>query len=97
MLGAFHLNAKKLSSCDCGIGIFPPTISINRFHFLLTCLRFDELNSRAERNKTDRLMPIQEILETNVQNYRKHFYVSEKYTVDEKLKFFLGIYFSYSL
>ncbi|XP_035205515.1 uncharacterized protein LOC118180546 [Stegodyphus dumicola] len=91
VLRAAHLNAKDLWSTDgFGVTIFRNTMTLNRFHFLLRCIRFDNINSRSQRKETDRLASIRDIFEKFLKNIQKLYSISEYCTVDEKLEAFRG-------
>nr|CAH7722764.1 unnamed protein product [Callosobruchus chinensis] len=59
VLGLLHLTAIFKSNCQnfedrwqtdgTGVEIFRATMSLQRFRFLLRCLRFDDLNTREKR------------------------------------------------
>ncbi|XP_022182080.1 uncharacterized protein LOC111041934 [Myzus persicae] len=65
IIGLLHLSGSLRSShqnlCDLwrtdglGVDYFQATMNIRRFRFILQCLRFDNVNSRNTRIKTDRL------------------------------------------
>lgn len=82
-----HLNTKDLwekdgSGCDVCIA----TMSRERFHFLLRCLRFDNMHTRAERRQTDKLAPFREAFEEFNNNIKKYYIVGDDLTIDEKLE-----------
>lgn len=86
-----NLNTKELWNTNgSGIELFPATMGINRFHFLLRCIRFDNIHTRDERKKVDKLAPIRNIFERIVKNFQNGFSPSEYVTVDEKLEPFRG-------
>ncbi|KAJ8930155.1 hypothetical protein NQ314_017071 [Rhamnusium bicolor] len=66
------------------------TMSIKRFKFLLTCLRFDNKQTREERKKIDKLAPIREFFDLFHGNCKTDYSPSENVTIDEKLKGFRG-------
>nr|CAH7768633.1 unnamed protein product [Callosobruchus chinensis] len=51
-----------------GIGIFRATMSLQRFRFLLRCLRFDDLNTRGKRIILDKFALFRFFFEAFVQN-----------------------------
>ena len=65
-------------------------MSLARFKFLLQCIRFDEIATRNERKKLNKLAPIREMFESFVANCKKAYCVSPYMTVDEKLEPFRG-------
>lgn len=86
-----HLNTKDLWATDgSGCDICISTMSRNRFHFLLRCLRFDDIRTRAGRRETDKLAPIREIFEEFVSNIQKYYKHGEHVTIDEMLLPFRG-------
>lgn len=66
------------------------TMSLRRFKFLLRCLRFDDLATRALRRQTDNLAAIRELFEDFVKNCKKAYSLGENVTIDEKLEAFRG-------
>ena len=86
-----HLNLKDLWNTDgFGVEIFHTTMSLYRFLFLLRCIRFDNILSREERRKVDKLAAVREIFELFLENCRSLYSVSEYTTVDEQLVPFRG-------
>ncbi|XP_019891791.2 uncharacterized protein LOC109612283 [Musca domestica] len=86
-----HVNVRDLWASDgTGLEIFIATMSFNRFLFLMRCIRFDDVNTRMERRKLDKLAPIREIFEMFNQNCEKNFSCGSYITVDEKLEGFRG-------
>ncbi|KAG0729191.1 PiggyBac transposable element-derived protein 4 [Chionoecetes opilio] len=53
-----------------------------RFTFLLTCLRFDNMRTRAVRRDTDKLAPIRSVWDMFIGSCEKHFIPHEYITVD---------------
>ncbi|KAJ4448309.1 hypothetical protein ANN_10324 [Periplaneta americana] len=63
-LRSAKLNAKDLWTTDgTGIPLFPATMGINRFFFLLRCLHFDDITTREIIKSTDRLAPIRSVFD----------------------------------
>lgn len=86
-----HVNVRDLWATDgSGIEIFRSTMSHKRFLFLLRCLRFDDVNSREDRRKDDKLAAISEIFQMFNENCKKFYSVGEYVTIDEKLESFRG-------
>jgi len=57
-------NLDDLWSTDgTGVEIFRDTMSLQRFKFLLSCLRFDDASSREARKAVDKLAPIRDLFE----------------------------------
>lgn len=73
IIGLLHLSGSLRSShqnvCDLwridglGVSYFHSTMNIRRFRFILQCLRFDDVNSRNTRIKTDRLAPVRNMFD----------------------------------
>ncbi|GLD70151.1 piggyBac transposable element-derived protein 4-like protein [Lates japonicus] len=61
-----------------------------RFSFLLTCLRFDDPDTRQERQAMDKFAPIRKIWQIFIDNCKKLYVPSENITVDEQLLGFRG-------
>lgn len=88
---ASHLNAEDLFKTDgSGIEIFRLTMSLKRFRFLLSSLRFDDKTTRNERKGIDKLAPIRDYFELFITNCKNGFSPSAYMTVDEKLEAFRG-------
>lgn len=91
MLKSSHLNTTDLWSNDLiGIDLFQVTMSLNRFHFLLRALRFDDRSTRTERKKSDNLSAVREIVELFKDNCKKYYTPGEYLTIDEQLHGFRG-------
>ncbi|KAB0805147.1 hypothetical protein PPYR_02117, partial [Photinus pyralis] len=94
MAGVYHanrLNAEDLWSNDgSGVEIFRLAMSLQRFRFLIRCLRFDSKETRAMRRETDKLAPIRNVFDRFVANCQNGFHHSEFVTVDEMLAGFRG-------
>lgn len=94
MAGVFRSNRQNLDDLwvadGTGMDIFRTTMSLQRFRFILQCLRFDDKSTRAERSKIDKLAPIRDVFEHFVANCRNNYTVGEIVTIDEKLEGFRG-------
>lgn len=94
MSGRFRtsrLNLDDLWANDgSGVDIFRATMPLKRFRFLLSCLRFDNKDSREERRKIDKLAPIRALFDRFVENCQAAYVPSEYLTIDEKLEAFRG-------
>lgn len=77
---------------DNGTGVeqFRLTISKYRFQFLLQNLRFDNIDTRAERKQVDRLAPVRDLFESFVTNCKSAYTPFQNVTIDEKLEAFRG-------
>lgn len=69
---------------------FNATMSMRRFEVLLSCLRFDDALTRAQRKANDKAAPISEIFLKVIQNSQKTYSISENATIDEMLIPFRG-------
>lgn len=86
-----HVNADDLWKTDgTSMEIFRLTMSLYRFRFLLAHIRFDDKESREERQKTDKLAPIRNLFDSFVSNCKRPYSLSEYTTIDEKLEAFRG-------
>lgn len=86
-----HQLLEDLWSTDgFGIEFFRCAMSIKRFKFLLTALRFDDITSREERRNLDKLAAIRDVFEEFVDNCKQHYRLSEFVTIDEMLDSFRG-------
>lgn len=84
------LNPKDMFSTLYGPPIFRCTMSIVRFYFLLTHIRFDDKSTRDIRKKSDKFAPFREIWDIFSNNCSKNYSLSEYATVDETLLSFRG-------
>ena len=66
------------------------TMALNRFKFLLRCMRFDNYRNRPARQRNDRLAAIREVWETFNSNLRNIYIPNEALTVDEQLVGYRG-------
>lgn len=73
-----------------GIEMFHLTMSMQRFKFLLRCLRFDDKDTRVERASFDKLAAIRDIFNMFIRNCENAYHLSEFTTVDEMLVGFRG-------
>lgn len=88
---ANRLNTEDLWRTDgSGIEIFRLTMSLQRFRFLLRCVRFDDKDTREDREKTDKLAAIRDIFDRFVHNCETAYNMSEFVTIDEMLPSFRG-------
>lgn len=72
------------------IPLFRLTMTQNRFVLLVTCLRFDDKNTRAERKANDRFTHIREVWELFIANCTKYYEPGSNCTIDEQLLSFRG-------
>ncbi|KAK4324281.1 hypothetical protein Pmani_005121 [Petrolisthes manimaculis] len=85
-----HHTTLEMFSTHHGAPIYRFVCSRNRFTFLLDCLRFDNIETRAERQATDKFAPFRDIFERFVSNSTKHYTPGNKLTIDEQLLSFRG-------
>lgn len=94
LLGVFRSGRQNLAdfwiSDGTGVEIFPITMSLFRFQFLLRCLRFDDRDTREDRRKTDKLAAIRDVFDMFVENCKAHYSLGQFATIDEKLEAFRG-------
>lgn len=85
-----QLSVKELWSNKFATSLFRTTMSLNRFQFLTSCLRFDDKASRAQRKETDKFAPIRQIWELFISNCRTLYTPHEYCTIDEQLMGYRG-------
>ena len=94
LAGMFHSNRQNLRDLwqtdGTGVDIFRNTMSINRFQFLMVCLRFDNIENRKDRLAIDKLAPVRGILDKFIENCKQAYTPSQYLTIDEKLESFRG-------
>jgi len=56
-----------------------------RFLYLISCLRFDNSDTRTERKENDPVAPISEIFYESIENCKFNYFLSSYVTVDEML------------
>jgi len=92
--GAFKTGHEDLHSLwatdGTGRDIFRCTMSLKRFLFLLSSIRFDNETTRQERVRTDKFAPISKIFHSFVSNACKNYSPCEYLTIDEMLVSFRG-------
>ncbi len=90
MFRSNHENIYDLWANDgTGRDIFRATMSLKRFQFLVSCLRFDDKNTRILR-KDDKLGYIRTVWNLFTDNCKKYYTLSENVTIDETLRAFKG-------
>ncbi|CAG9575734.1 unnamed protein product [Danaus chrysippus] len=72
------------------VEIFRLTKPRQRFHFIQSCLRFDDKSTREERKLFDNLAPIRQVFDIFVENCRKVYILDAYVTIDEMLLAFRG-------
>lgn len=85
-----HVNLSDLWSSDFGVDIFRATMSLRRFQFLSSCLRFDDKTTRPTRKETDKLAAIRDVWDCFIKNCKAYYSPHEYLTIDEQLVGFRG-------
>lgn len=86
-----HENVSTIFSTDgTGREIFRMSMSAQRFHVLLVCLRFDDIEEREERKKYDPTCAVSALLEQFNRNSQASFCIGAYTTIDEMLVSFRG-------
>ncbi|XP_050295783.1 uncharacterized protein LOC126735740 [Anthonomus grandis grandis] len=88
---SYHEDVRSMWATDgTGRPIFRATMSLARFSFLLSCLRFDNVETRKERVKTDKLAAMSELFDEFVARSKSCYSLGIYLTVDEMLVPFRG-------
>ncbi|KAB0790393.1 hypothetical protein PPYR_15241, partial [Photinus pyralis] len=91
VLKSSRLNTEELwNNNGTGVEQFRLTMSKFRFQFLLQQLRFDDIATRTERRKIDKLAPIRDIFDSFVGKCKVAYTPFHNVTIDEKLEAFRG-------
>lgn len=91
VLQSSHTNIMDLWTDDITVSaFFRLVMSSRRFSQLLRALRFDNINDREERRKTDKLAPIRELFENINGTFSQYYTPFEFVTIDEMLEAFRG-------
>lgn len=86
-----HVNLRDLWATNgLGFELFRCVMSLSRFEFLLTAIRFDSIATRNQRKQVDRLAPVREMFTNLVDNFKKYYSLGHLVTLDEKLEAFRG-------
>lgn len=86
-----RVNVKELWSADgTGMMLLRAAFSYKRFLFLLRAIRFDNINTRKDREKIDKLAAVRDIYSCFVNNCRNNYSLGEFITIDEMLHPFRG-------
>lgn len=85
-----RVNLSDLWSSDFGVDIFRATMSLRRFQFLSSCIRFDDKNTRPIRKESDKLAAIREVWDAFIKNCTSYYTPHEYVTIDEQLVGFRG-------
>ena len=68
--------------------MFPVTITLRRFCFLIRNMRLDDIKTREERKNQNKFTPVREIIKTVENNCQKHYTVAQYITIHEMLLIF---------
>jgi hypothetical protein len=94
MAGVFKSSRQNMDDLwandETDMEIFRPTLILQRFRFLLQCLRFDYRTTSAARSEVGKLSPIRQFFEHFFTKRNSHYSVGELVTIDEKLEKFRG-------
>lgn len=86
-----HESIESLFATDgTGRDVFRSTMSQKRFLFLLSCLRFDNAQTREERKQSNPAAAIAMIFNTLIENSQKNYTVGTSVCIDEMLVPFRG-------
>lgn len=86
-----HVNVLEMWSKDgTGMLILRAAFSYKRFLFLLRALRFDDIRTRKDREKNDKLAAIRDFYMSFVNNCMNNYHLGEFVTIDEMLHPFRG-------
>lgn len=78
------------STDGTGIQMFPATMALKRFRFLMRCLRTDDIRTREMRKTEDNLAPVRDLFQNINGKCQKHYTVGRYATLDEMLWAFRG-------
>lgn len=70
--------------------VYRAVMSRQRFTFIISCLRFDDRLTRAERRSVDKFAPIRDIWTTFLKNCDKYYCPDQNLTIDHQLVSFHG-------
>lgn len=94
VMGAVHDNKNRVSDLwsrdDFHIPFYASVMTRNRFLQILRCIRFDDMMTRQERAKNDRLAAFREVSDLFQQNCVKNFNTGFEVTTDERIISFNG-------
>lgn len=74
-----------------GVEVFRLSMNLNRFKFLLRCLRFNTESNKSPSEKTDRLAPIKNLFDLFTDNCRNNFMVSSDAILYQQIVEYKGI------
>lgn len=94
LAGLYKSGRQNLQDLWCNdgteIAIFPMTMSLRRFVFIINHLRFDDSSTREERQSLDKLAPFRKLFEDFIANCQSNYTPFENLTIDEELVAFRG-------
>lgn len=73
-----------------GMSLFRITMTLNRFKFLILCIRFDDKNTRSQRKANEPLANIRKIWDKFINNCRINYQPGSNCSIDERLLSFRG-------
>ncbi|XP_049942746.1 piggyBac transposable element-derived protein 4-like [Schistocerca serialis cubense] len=85
-----HENVGLFANDGTGRDVFRATMSVQRFLFILSCLRFDCAATRDARKADDRLAAIRDVRELFIDKCQKYYTPGAYVTIDEMLVPFRG-------
>lgn len=84
------LSVLEMWSHVTGCPIYRAAMSKGRFEFLISCLRFDDPETRTERQEQDKFAPIRKVWEEFIEKCTRYYVPRKNLTVDEQLLGFRG-------
>lgn len=90
MRPAFYSSSEMWWADGCGLSIVQLAMTLDRFRFLLKCLRF-ECTKSEEANSDDKLFPIRRFLENFTGNCKKSYNFGSCAVIDESILNFDGV------
>lgn len=85
-----HLSLKEMWSVVSGCLLYCAAMSKDRFEFLISCLRFDNPETRVERQNQDKFAPVRKVWDEFIENCGRLYIPRDNLTVDEQLLGFRG-------
>lgn len=80
-----HESWNVMWSAKEGRPLYRATMSLNRAKELFRHMRFDNVNTRTDRIRTDKLAPIRDLWEMHVATLQRHYRPDSCITIDEQL------------
>lgn len=85
MRPAFYHSSELWWGDGCGLSVVQMAMTLDRFRFLLKCIRFEDIKSRDYRLEPDKLSPIRQILEEFTLNCKQSYNLGECSVIDERI------------